>query len=135
MTKPAYIKTETLESWAKQLFNGGMAPLPAEPMKRRATLAAEFTRAHLTIPGLSRRDVEKFAALGAPFQAIAEAREARVNEWLSALPPTDTLADYIPRLGMSALELQPGSRWSYSPQAGFDTLGLALGVQRFGAAG
>jgi CubicO group peptidase (beta-lactamase class C family) len=42
--------------------------------------------------------------------------------------PTDTLADYIPRLGRSALEFQPGSRWSYSPQAGFDTLGRIVEI-------
>jgi len=42
--------------------------------------------------------------------------------------PTDTLADYIPRLGASALEFQPGSRWSYSPQAGFDTLGRIVEI-------
>ncbi len=42
--------------------------------------------------------------------------------------PTDTLADYIPRLGKSALEFQPGSRWSYSPQAGFDTLGRIVEI-------
>ena len=27
----------------------------------------------------------------------------------------ETLADYIPRLGGTALEFQPGSRWTYSP--------------------
>jgi CubicO group peptidase (beta-lactamase class C family) len=27
----------------------------------------------------------------------------------------ETLADYIPRLGSTALEFQPGSRWTYSP--------------------
>ena len=42
--------------------------------------------------------------------------------------PTDTLADYIPRLGKSALEFQPGSRWSYSAQAGFDTLGRIVEI-------
>ena len=42
--------------------------------------------------------------------------------------PTDTLADYIPRLGKSALEFQPGSRWSYSPQSGFDTLGRIVEI-------
>ena len=42
--------------------------------------------------------------------------------------PTDTLADYVPRLGRSALEFQPGSRWSYSPQAGFDTLGRIVEI-------
>ncbi len=42
--------------------------------------------------------------------------------------PTDTLADYIPRLGRSSLEFQPGSRWTYSPQAGFDTLGRIVEI-------
>jgi len=42
--------------------------------------------------------------------------------------PTDTLADYIPRLGKSLLEFQPGSRWTYSPQAGFDTLGRIVEI-------
>ena len=45
-----------------------------------------------------------------------------------ARKPTDTLADYIPRLGRSVLEFQPGSRWSYSPQAGFDTLGRIVEI-------
>src|SRR6516162_1231295 len=42
--------------------------------------------------------------------------------------PTDTLADYIPRLGSVPLEFQPGSRWSYSPGAGFDTLGRIVEI-------
>jgi CubicO group peptidase (beta-lactamase class C family) len=42
--------------------------------------------------------------------------------------PTDTLADYIPRLGRSSLEFQPGSRWTYSPGAGFDTLGRIVEI-------
>ncbi len=42
--------------------------------------------------------------------------------------PTDKLADYIPRLGNSALEFQPGSRWAYSAQAGFDTLGRIVEI-------
>ncbi len=45
-----------------------------------------------------------------------------------ARKPTDKLADYIPRLGASALEFQPGSRWSYSAQAGFDTLGRIVEI-------
>jgi CubicO group peptidase (beta-lactamase class C family) len=35
----------------------------------------------------------------------------------------EKLSDYIPRLGGTALEFQPGSRWTYSPGAGFETLG------------
>lgn len=41
---------------------------------------------------------------------------------------TDTLADYIPRLGSVPLEFQPGSRWTYSPGAGFDTLGRIVEI-------
>jgi CubicO group peptidase (beta-lactamase class C family) len=42
--------------------------------------------------------------------------------------PTETLADYIPRLGTTALEFQPGTRWAYSAQAGFDTLGRIVEI-------
>jgi CubicO group peptidase (beta-lactamase class C family) len=42
--------------------------------------------------------------------------------------PTDTLADYIPRLGSTPLEFQPGSRWAYSGGAGFDTLGRVVEI-------
>jgi CubicO group peptidase (beta-lactamase class C family) len=40
----------------------------------------------------------------------------------------ETLADYIPRLGGTTLEFQPGSRWSYSPGAGFETLGRIVEI-------
>jgi CubicO group peptidase (beta-lactamase class C family) len=36
--------------------------------------------------------------------------------------PTEVLADYIPRLGSTPLEFQPGTRWMYSPSDGFDVL-------------
>src|SRR5205085_5100602 len=42
--------------------------------------------------------------------------------------PNETLADYIPRLGQVPLEFQPGSRWAYSPGAGFDTLGRIVEI-------
>ena len=40
----------------------------------------------------------------------------------------ETLADYIPRLGTTALEFQPGSRWAYSAGAGFETLGRIIEI-------
>lgn len=40
----------------------------------------------------------------------------------------EKLADYIPRLGTTALEFQPGSRWTYSPGAGFETLGRIIEI-------
>src|SRR6202140_4999752 len=42
--------------------------------------------------------------------------------------PGETLADYIPRLGAVPLDFQPGTRWSYSPGAGFDTLGRVVEI-------
>jgi CubicO group peptidase (beta-lactamase class C family) len=40
----------------------------------------------------------------------------------------EKLSDYIPRLGGTALEFQPGSRWTYSPGAGFETLGRIIEI-------
>jgi CubicO group peptidase (beta-lactamase class C family) len=40
----------------------------------------------------------------------------------------ERLADYIPRLGRTALEFQPGTRWAYSPGAGFETLGRIVEI-------
>jgi CubicO group peptidase (beta-lactamase class C family) len=43
-----------------------------------------------------------------------------------ALKGKESNADYIPRLGVVPLEFQPGTRWAYSAQAGFDTLVLVV---------
>jgi len=40
----------------------------------------------------------------------------------------EKLSDYIPRLGGTVLEFQPGSRWTYSPGAGFETLGRIIAI-------
>jgi CubicO group peptidase (beta-lactamase class C family) len=42
--------------------------------------------------------------------------------------PGDTLAVQIPRWGETALDFQPGSKWTYSPLAAFDTLGRVVEV-------
>lgn len=42
--------------------------------------------------------------------------------------PTDTLADFIPRVASVPLDFQPGSRWRYSGGAGFDTLGRIVEI-------
>ena len=39
-----------------------------------------------------------------------------------ALKVGESNADYIPRLGATPLDFQPGTRWQYSPTAAFDTL-------------
>jgi CubicO group peptidase (beta-lactamase class C family) len=53
----------------------------------------------------------------ADFQSILKARK-----------PTDTLADFIPRLGALPLDYQPGTQWRYSGLAGFDTLGRIVEI-------
>lgn len=40
----------------------------------------------------------------------------------------EKLADYIPRLGQTTLEFQPGTQWMYSAQAGHDTLGRIVEI-------
>ena len=42
--------------------------------------------------------------------------------------PEDTLASYIPRLGAIPLDFEPGTRWTYSPGAGLDTLGRIVEI-------
>lgn len=48
--------------------------------------------------------------------------------------PTDGIGEVVPRMAGAPLEFQPGSRWTYSPGAAFDTLGRVVEVasgQRF----
>jgi CubicO group peptidase (beta-lactamase class C family) len=45
-----------------------------------------------------------------------------------ARKPGEKLADYIPRLGATPLDFQPGSQWRYSPGAAFDTLGRIVEI-------
>jgi CubicO group peptidase (beta-lactamase class C family) len=81
-----------------------------------------------------------------PFDLVAPQRAVTIKDLLSHVsglgsgPMSDstiepitrregeTLADYIPRLGSTALEFQPGTRWTYSPGAGFETLGRVLEI-------
>ena len=81
-----------------------------------------------------------------PFYTIPAGREITIRDLLThtsglvsgpigtresakiARKPGETLADYIPRLASVPLDFQPGSRWSYSPGAGFDTLGRIVEI-------
>ena len=82
----------------------------------------------------------------ASFDTVAAQREVTIKDLLthvsglgsgpmsdSTIEPVarkegETLADYIPRLGGTVLEFQPGSRWAYSPGPGFETLGRVLEI-------
>jgi CubicO group peptidase (beta-lactamase class C family) len=85
---------------------------------------------------------------GAPpkFTAVAAEREVTIKDLLThvsglasgpmsnstvqvvARKEGEKLADYIPRLGGTVLEFQPGTRWAYSAQAGHDTLGRIVEI-------
>ena len=45
-----------------------------------------------------------------------------ITQLMSTRKSTDTLADFIPRLGSAPLDFQPGTLWRYSGLAGIDTL-------------
>jgi len=48
--------------------------------------------------------------------------------WSTQRAPTEKLADYVPKFGAAALDFQPGTRWSYSAGAAFDTLGRIIEI-------
>jgi CubicO group peptidase (beta-lactamase class C family) len=51
-----------------------------------------------------------------------------LQKLLQARTTTETLGDFIPRLGALALDFQPGTQWRYSGLAGFDTLGRIVEI-------
>ena len=59
-------------------------------------------------------------ASGGPASAAELAKVSR--------KPGEKLSDYIPRLATTPLDFQPGSRWTYSPGAAFDTLGRIVEI-------
>jgi CubicO group peptidase (beta-lactamase class C family) len=91
---------------------GGRGAAPAEP--RYYTVPAER---EITIRDL----LTHTSGLVSGGLSGTEARKV-------ALKGKESLADYIPRLGGVPLDFQPGSRWAYSAQAGFDTLARVVEI-------
>lgn len=93
-----FIKTDDIETLARELFNGALPKLPGDSVKRRNVLAREFAAAHLTIPGVCKADAGKFAALGPAFKAIAASRQARVDAFLTGIVPQPTVGSVRQKL-------------------------------------
>lgn len=55
--------------------------------------------------------------------AVSAAQKAQLD-----IEEAGTLAEYIPRLAETALDFQPGSQWSYSSVAAFETLGRIVEI-------
>jgi CubicO group peptidase (beta-lactamase class C family) len=88
---------------------GGQAPEPrfyAVPVEREVQVRDLLTHTSGVVSGTNSNFANRAVAAG----------------------PTETLADYIPRLGKVPLEFQPGTRWAYSAAAGFDVLSRIVEV-------
>ena len=103
-------------------------PMPAAPARRRRPRDAARRRAearYYTVPAereITIRDLlTHTSGLVSGGLSGAEARKV-------ALKGKESLADYIPRLGSVPLDFQPGTRWAYSAQAGFDTLARVVEI-------
>jgi len=122
---------------------------PAPPAAERGSTPAVAPAAAAPAPGGQGRG-GRGGRGGAPpkFTTVAAQREVTIKDLLTHVSGLasgtmsnstvsaaavsrkqgEKLADYIPRLGSTALEFQPGSRWAYSAQAGHDTLGRIVEI-------
>jgi CubicO group peptidase (beta-lactamase class C family) len=117
----------------------------ADPVSR---FIPEFKNLQVAVPQPDSAGAQIRAAADAPprFYAVPAEREITVRDLLShvsglgsgtisnysnravALKGKETLADFVPRLGKTVLEFQPGTRWAYSATNGFDTLARIVEV-------
>jgi CubicO group peptidase (beta-lactamase class C family) len=88
--------------------------------------APDSTPAYYTVP--ASREITIQDLLSHVSGLVSGGAASRVELAKIARKPGETLADYIPRLGTTPLDFQPGSRWSYSPGAGFETLGRIVEI-------
>ena len=126
--------TDNVSKWIPELKDMQVAvPQPAPPAGRGGPPAAGGAQ-----PG------------GAPpaprFYTVPAEREITIRDLLThtsglgsgtissytrravALKDKESLADFIPRLGKTVLEFQPGTRWAYSAQDGFDVLARVVEI-------
>jgi CubicO group peptidase (beta-lactamase class C family) len=73
-----------------------------------------------TVPGTREITVQDLLTHVSGLNSGGAASSAEVSK--IALKAGEKLSDYIPRLGTTPLDFQPGTRWQYSAAAGFDTL-------------
>ena len=88
--------------------------------------AADSAPAYYTVP--EAREITIQDLLSHVSGLVSGGAASRVELAKIARKPGETLANYIPRLGTTPLDFQPGSRWSYSPGAGFETLGRIVEI-------
>lgn len=92
---------------------------------RTATMAPDAPSTFYTIPAQREITVQDLLThvSGLASGPVSNSEAAKIRNAYSG-----KIADSIPKLGATPLEFQPGSRWSYSAGAAFDTLGLIVEV-------
>jgi CubicO group peptidase (beta-lactamase class C family) len=107
-------------------FRGLKVAMLQEPTRPLAAGSASGPSQYYTVPTHREITISDLLshvsglASGGPASTAEVAKDPR--------RPGETLATYIPRLGATPLDFQPGTRWSYSPSAGFDTLGRIVEI-------
>lgn len=97
----------------------------AVAQNRTAGMAADAPTPFYTVPAGREITVQDLLThvSGLASGPVSNREAAKIKD-----PYTGKLADSIPQLGATPLEFQPGSRWSYSPGAAFDTLGRIVEI-------
>lgn len=106
----------------------------------------EFRRMQVAVPEAPATSVGTDPEGMPPFHTVPASREITIQDLLTHVSglvsggavsaaqkeqldlQEGTLAQYIPRLAATALDFQPGSRWSYSSVAAFETLGRIVEI-------
>jgi CubicO group peptidase (beta-lactamase class C family) len=106
-------------------FKTQMVAVGLDERRGGRTPAAERAPSFYRVPATREITVQDLlthtSGLGSGIYSQSELRKV-------ARKPGEKLADYMPRLAAAPLDFQPGSRWTYSPGAGFDTLGRIVEV-------
>ncbi|HLK49241.1 MAG TPA: serine hydrolase domain-containing protein [Bryobacteraceae bacterium] len=101
-------------------FKGMKVAVIEEPAPGARAPARATPPAFYTIPAAREITVQDLLTHVSGLNSGGPASSAEVAK--IALKAGESLADYIPRLGTTPLDFQPGTRWQYSATAAFDTL-------------
>jgi CubicO group peptidase (beta-lactamase class C family) len=94
---------------------------------RPANAAMSGTPKYYTIPATREITIQDLLTHVSGLASGGPASTRELQGLLDTLN-TKTLADIMPKFATTSLDFQPGSRWTYSPLAGFDTLGRVVEV-------
>jgi CubicO group peptidase (beta-lactamase class C family) len=92
---------------------------PGRPSQQEAAGGAQAEPRYYTVPAEHEITVRELLT---HTSGLVSGTNSNAANRKVALKGGESLAEYIPRLAQTPLEFQPGTRWAYSAQAGFDVL-------------